>query len=74
MEERVFHRTSSDYISDLSVTRLPVIYVFGRRTVDVESIATQFSDNFPDLNAEILLMCDTAYAHSLGKYPSLPKF
>ena len=49
-----------------SVTRLPVIYVFGRRNVDIESLATQFKSTFPDTNAEILLMCDTAYAHSLG--------
>jgi len=54
------------FLSDCSVTRLPVIYVFGRQNVDVEDVVDQWRTTIPDLTTEILLMCDTACAHSLG--------
>ena len=46
-----------------------MIYVFGRRKVDVENLVDQWSKTVPELTTEILLMCDTAYAHSLGIPP-----
>jgi diphthamide biosynthesis enzyme Dph1/Dph2-like protein len=53
-------------IVDHRVTRLPVIYVFGRRNVDIDHLQDQFKATVPNTETEILLMCDTAYAHSLG--------
>lgn len=50
------------------MTRLPVIYVFGQRHVDIESLATQFKSTFPEMNTKFLLMCDTLYAHSFGTF------
>jgi diphthamide biosynthesis protein 2 len=55
-----------NFLSDCSVTRLPVIYVFGRRKIDVDDLVDQWRTTVPDLTTEILLMCDTVYAHSLG--------
>lgn len=48
------------------VTRLPVIYVFGRRMVDIDVLVSQFMSTFTDRSQHFLLMCDTTYAHSLG--------
>jgi diphthamide biosynthesis enzyme Dph1/Dph2-like protein len=53
-------------LADFSVTRLPVIYVFGRRNIDIEGLTTQFKAAVSDTESDILLMCDTVYAHSLG--------
>ena len=53
-------------------TRLPVIYVFGRRNVDIDSLALQFVQAVPDKDTNILLMCDTSYAYSLGTTISKP--
>jgi len=56
---------SALFISHSSVTRLPVIYVLGRRKVDIDLLVKQFQNEVPDNATSVLLMCDTAYAHSL---------
>jgi diphthamide biosynthesis protein 2 len=67
MDELVFHRTiSQNRTFDDRTSRLPVIYVFGRRKVDIDSLASQFTNAVPEKDSNILLICDTSYAHSLG--------
>src|SRR5271156_4175769 len=66
MVEHVFLRMHRAlFISHSSVTRLPVIYVFGRRIVDIESLVRHFEKEVPDKATTVLLICDTAYAPSL---------
>jgi len=64
--ELVYRRILLHYKADNSVTRLPVIYVFGRRKIDIDALISQVTTHLPDHGKQILLMCDTTYAHSLG--------
>jgi diphthamide biosynthesis protein 2 len=67
MDELVFHRTISQNCTfDDRTSRLPVIYVFGQRKVEIDSLASQFTNAVPEKDSNILLICDTSYAHYLG--------
>ena len=45
--------------------RLPVLHIFGREPIDVDSCATAFRRLFPDMESHVLMMCDTVYAYCL---------
>lgn len=47
--------------------RLPVLHIFGREPIDVDSCATAFRRLFPDMESHVLMMCDTVYAYCLGE-------
>ena len=44
-------------------TRLPVIYIFTRQSLDREEVVASFKDTFPDKCNKIVLTADMAYAH-----------
>lgn len=47
-------------------SRLPVIYVFGKKTLDVEQAVTGLLDLLPSDSQNILLESDVMYSHSMG--------
>uniref|UniRef100_A0A8C4R4X1 2-(3-amino-3-carboxypropyl)histidine synthase subunit 2 n=1 Tax=Eptatretus burgeri TaxID=7764 RepID=A0A8C4R4X1_EPTBU len=61
--------------------RLPVLYVFARRKLDVQRCADAFRHLYPLRNTRVLLLCDLKYAHAIGtladilqtEYPGLRK-
>ena len=46
--------------------RLPVIYVFTRRDLDLNAAAAAFRDAYPDLKTKVVLMADTPYSHNVS--------
>lgn len=42
-------------------SRLPVIYVFTKHSLDLEAAVQSFESEFPDKNAKIILVADVAY-------------
>ena len=45
--------------------RLPVIYVFTRRELDIDVATKAFQNSYEDLSAKVLLMADTPYTYHL---------
>uniref|UniRef100_UPI00358DDD2C 2-(3-amino-3-carboxypropyl)histidine synthase subunit 2 n=1 Tax=Myxine glutinosa TaxID=7769 RepID=UPI00358DDD2C len=46
--------------------RLPVLYVFARRKLDVQRCVAAFHHLYPMRNTRVLLLCDLKYAHAIG--------
>jgi diphthamide biosynthesis protein 2 len=44
-------------------SRLPVIYVFTERSLDLDSVVTTFKETYPEKAAKIILMADIPYSH-----------
>jgi diphthamide biosynthesis protein 2 len=44
-------------------SRLPVIYVFTERPLDLEHLVATFRETYPDLEAKVVLMADIPYSH-----------
>ncbi|KAK0144658.1 2-(3-amino-3-carboxypropyl)histidine synthase subunit 2 [Merluccius polli] len=44
-------------------TRLPLLYVFQRRPVDLEKCAAAFRDLYPDTQSHVVVLYDVNYAH-----------
>jgi diphthamide biosynthesis protein 2 len=44
-------------------SRLPVIYVFTERPLDIEHLITKFQGTYPDLESKVVLMADIPYSH-----------
>ncbi|CAL9697721.1 unnamed protein product [Knipowitschia caucasica] len=59
--------------------RLPLMYVFEKRPIDVEQCAATFKELYPDLQSHIVLLFDVNYVHAIGnlrtalqvEYPNL---
>lgn len=49
-------------------SRLPVIYVFGKKTLDVEQAVTGLLNLLPSDSQNILLESDVMYSHSMGTF------
>lgn len=47
--------------------RLPLMYVFERRLVDVQVCAAAFRDLYPDTQTHIVVLYDVNYAHVIRK-------
>lgn len=47
--------------------RLPLMYVFERRPVDVQVCAAAFRELYPDTQAHIVVLFDVNYAHVIRK-------
>ena len=53
--------------SCLSVSkRLPLMYVFEKRPVDLEKCASAFRELYPDTQSHIIILYDVNYAHAIG--------
>ncbi|XP_068199999.1 2-(3-amino-3-carboxypropyl)histidine synthase subunit 2 [Antennarius striatus] len=46
--------------------RLPLMYVFERRPVDLEKCKSAFRELYPDAQSHILLLYDVNYVHTIG--------
>ncbi|KAF1938817.1 diphthamide biosynthesis protein 2 [Clathrospora elynae] len=46
-------------------SRLPVVYVFTERPLDLDSVVSTFQETYPDKDANIILMADIPYAHHI---------
>ncbi|XP_034021332.1 2-(3-amino-3-carboxypropyl)histidine synthase subunit 2 [Thalassophryne amazonica] len=59
--------------------RLPVMYVFERRAVDLEKCCTSFRTLYPDTQRHIVILCNVNYVHAINdllallspEYPNL---
>lgn len=47
--------------------RLPLMYVFERRPVDVEKCASTFRELYPDTQSHIIILYDVNYVHAMSK-------
>ncbi|KAI8071264.1 putative diphthamide synthesis protein-domain-containing protein [Gongronella butleri] len=52
-------------------SHLPVLYVFGRKAIDVDTCAAQCHTLLPDVTQPILLMCNVEYAHAMDQIAQL---
>jgi diphthamide biosynthesis protein 2 len=52
-------------------SRLPVIYVFTERPLDLEHLITTFRETYPDLESKVILMADIPYSHHVTPLHSL---
>ncbi|KAF2276688.1 putative diphthamide biosynthesis protein Dph2 [Westerdykella ornata] len=46
-------------------SRLPVIYVFTERPLDLDAVITTFQETYPDKDQKIILMADIPYSHHI---------
>jgi diphthamide biosynthesis protein 2 len=44
-------------------SRLPVIYVFTERPLDLKPLITTFKETYPDVESKVILMADIPYSH-----------
>lgn len=47
--------------------RLPVMYVFGQKSIDLHQCADSFRVLYPDKFTPVIILCDVIYSHALGK-------
>lgn len=47
--------------------RLPLMYVFEKRPVDLEKCTSAFRELYPDTQGHIIIIYDVNYAHAIGK-------
>ncbi|XP_030062443.1 2-(3-amino-3-carboxypropyl)histidine synthase subunit 2 [Microcaecilia unicolor] len=52
-------------------TRLPIMYVFGRKSVDVKSCVAAFRKLYPDPACHVVVLCDVVYHYIIGVLKSL---
>lgn len=47
--------------------RLPLMYIFEKRPVDVEKCVSSFRELYPDSQSHVILLYDVNYVHAIGK-------
>ncbi|PFX33545.1 2-(3-amino-3-carboxypropyl)histidine synthase subunit 2-like [Stylophora pistillata] len=47
--------------------RLPVLHVFGKWSISVQSCLEQFGQLFPDTDVKVIVFCDVVYDHCMGE-------
>jgi diphthamide biosynthesis protein 2 len=47
-------------------SRLPVIYVFTERPLDLDVAVAKFKETYPDTDAKVILMADIPYSHHIS--------
>lgn len=47
--------------------RLPLMYIFEKRQLDVEMCACSFRELYPDKQSHVVLLYDVNYDHAIGK-------
>ena len=48
--------------------RLPLMYVFDRRPLDLKKCASSFREFYTDRQSHVIVLYDVNYAHIIGKY------
>ncbi|XP_028289923.1 2-(3-amino-3-carboxypropyl)histidine synthase subunit 2 [Gouania willdenowi] len=51
--------------------RLPLMYVFGKRVLDVEKCSASFRELHPDLQSHVVVLYDVGYAHAINDLVAL---
>jgi diphthamide biosynthesis protein 2 len=51
-------------------SRLPVIYVFTKQSLDLDTAATAFEKEFPDKGTKVVMLADIAYQHHCSSFVS----
>ncbi|KAM4543679.1 2-(3-amino-3-carboxypropyl)histidine synthase subunit 2 [Fundulus diaphanus] len=51
--------------------RLPVMYVFEKRALDVQMCSASFRELYPDTRTHVVLLCDVNYDHALSDLVTL---
>ncbi|OAD73675.1 hypothetical protein PHYBLDRAFT_112226 [Phycomyces blakesleeanus NRRL 1555(-)] len=46
-------------------SHLPVLYVFGQQSVDIDHCIKEFETLFPDKNTPVIVMCDVEYSYDV---------
>lgn len=47
--------------------RLPLMYIFERRPLDVDKCTSAFRDLYPDTQSHVILLYDVNYVHAISK-------
>lgn len=47
--------------------RLPLLYIFERRPLDLEKCTSAFRELYPDAQSQIILLYDVNYVHAISK-------
>ncbi|KAL0075878.1 diphthamide biosynthesis protein 2 [Phycomyces blakesleeanus] len=51
-------------------SHLPVLYVFGQQSVDIDHCIKEFETLFPDKNTPVIVMCDVEYSYDVDQLTS----
>uniref|UniRef100_A0A9J7XG29 2-(3-amino-3-carboxypropyl)histidine synthase subunit 2 n=1 Tax=Cyprinus carpio carpio TaxID=630221 RepID=A0A9J7XG29_CYPCA len=51
--------------------RLPLLYVFGKRPIDVQQCAAAFKELYPDCQSHVIILYDVTYSHAIGDLRTL---
>ncbi|XP_043100522.1 2-(3-amino-3-carboxypropyl)histidine synthase subunit 2 isoform X2 [Puntigrus tetrazona] len=51
--------------------RLPLLYVFGKRPIDVQQCAVAFKELYPDHQSHVIVLYDVTYSHAIGDLRTL---
>lgn len=51
--------------------RLPLLYVFGKRPIDVHQCASSFKELYPNLQSHIIVLFDVTYSHAIDDLRTL---
>ncbi|XP_035981209.1 2-(3-amino-3-carboxypropyl)histidine synthase subunit 2-like [Fundulus heteroclitus] len=51
--------------------RLPVMYVFEKRPLDIQMCSASFRELYPDRQTHVVLLCDVNYDHAIGDLATL---
>ncbi|XP_051572701.1 2-(3-amino-3-carboxypropyl)histidine synthase subunit 2-like [Myxocyprinus asiaticus] len=46
--------------------RLPLLYVFGKRPIDIQQCATAFKELYPDCQSHVIILYDVTYSYAMG--------
>ena len=55
------------FVSFNRTRRLPVLHVFGKWPISVQSCMEQFRQLFPDPAVKVIVFSDVVYNHCIGK-------
>ncbi|XP_051960338.1 2-(3-amino-3-carboxypropyl)histidine synthase subunit 2-like [Xyrauchen texanus] len=47
-------------------SRLPLLYVFGKRPIEIQQCATAFKELYPDSQSHVIIVYDVTYSHAIG--------
>ncbi|KAI7867432.1 diphthamide biosynthesis protein 2 [Spinellus fusiger] len=50
-----------------STSHLPVLYVFGQQSLDIDQCAIEFKRAIPDTETPVIVMCDVEYSYDVEK-------
>ncbi|TSL34573.1 2-(3-amino-3-carboxypropyl)histidine synthase subunit 2 [Bagarius yarrelli] len=51
--------------------RLPLMYVFGKRTINVQECARAFRELYPDQETHVIILYDVTYSHAIDDFQRL---